>query len=86
MTAEDIPWGLQLCRVSGWNQVEADWRVFLEGPGVGGWLAEVDGRVVGTVTFLRYGVGFSYCEKYGKSAERTSLGRKYFGQGYNCFC
>ena len=56
MTVDDIASGLQLCRVSGWNQLEADWRVFLESPGGCGWLAELDGRAVGTVTFLRYGL------------------------------
>src|SRR5436305_5373011 len=54
MSAEDIPAGLRLCRISGWNQVEDDWRVFLESPGSGGFLAEKAGRAVGTTTYLRY--------------------------------
>jgi len=51
---EDIRAGLRLCRASGWNQLEDDWRVFLTSPGSGGFLAEKDGRAVGSVTFLRY--------------------------------
>jgi GNAT superfamily N-acetyltransferase len=54
LIAEDIPFGLQLCRASGWNQVEDDWRFFLNSPGSGGFLAEKAGCAVGTVTFLRY--------------------------------
>ena len=34
MSLEDIPDGLRLCRASGWNQVEEDWRVFLTSPGI----------------------------------------------------
>ena len=54
MTADDIASGMRLCRESGWNQMEDDWRVFLDSPGGGGFLAEKDGRVVGTSAFLRY--------------------------------
>jgi predicted N-acetyltransferase YhbS len=54
MTAEDIPAGLRLCRASNWNQLEDDWRVFLNSTGGGGFLAGKEGRVVGTVAFLRY--------------------------------
>jgi GNAT superfamily N-acetyltransferase len=51
---EDIPAGLRLCRASGWNQLDDDWRVFVTSPGSGGFLAEKDGRAVGSVAFLRY--------------------------------
>ena len=51
---EDIPAGLRLCRASGWNQLDDDWRVFVTSPGGGGFLAEKDRRAVGSVTFLRY--------------------------------
>jgi GNAT superfamily N-acetyltransferase len=60
MTHEDISAGLRLCRLSFWNQVEDDWRCFLDSPGSGGWLAEKDGAVVGAVTFLRYGTAFGW--------------------------
>jgi GNAT superfamily N-acetyltransferase len=60
MAAEDIAAGMRLCRASNWNQLEDDWRVFLNTSGSGGFLAGKAGnegedrRVVGTVTFLRY--------------------------------
>ena len=49
LTVDDIPAGLRLCRASGWNQLDEDWRVF-----TGGFLAERNGEVVGSVAFLRY--------------------------------
>lgn len=55
MVLEDIPAGLRLCRLSGWNQVEDDWLPFLASYQGGGWVAEERGAVVGTVTFLQYG-------------------------------
>jgi GNAT superfamily N-acetyltransferase len=59
MAAEDMADGLRLCRASNWNQLEDDWRVFLNSTGGGGFLAGKEGRVVGTVTFLRYD-GFAW--------------------------
>ena len=38
MTMEDIPGGLRLCRAGGWNQLEEDWRLFIDSPGSGGLL------------------------------------------------
>ncbi len=55
MSVEDIPAGLLLCRASRWNQLEEDWRVFLQSQGSGAFLAEKEGRAVGTAAFLRYG-------------------------------
>jgi GNAT superfamily N-acetyltransferase len=60
MRITDIPAGLRLCRLSDWNQVEDDWRSFLDSPHGGGHLAETDGAVLGTVTFLRYPPGFTW--------------------------
>jgi GNAT superfamily N-acetyltransferase len=54
MAEEDIPAGMRLCRAAGWNQSENDWRVFLHSPGSGAFLAQKEGRVVGTVAFMRY--------------------------------
>ena len=60
MTVSDIPEGLRLCRLSGWNQLEEDWRAFLDSPDGGGRIAERDARAVGTVAYLRYGERFSW--------------------------
>jgi ribosomal protein S18 acetylase RimI-like enzyme len=60
MTAGDIPAGLALCRASGWNQVERDWRRFLETQPGGALVAERDSRVIGTVATMRYGRRFAW--------------------------
>jgi predicted N-acetyltransferase YhbS len=52
MTGADIGAGLRLCRLAGWNQLEADWRFFLNYPCA---VAEVNGEVAGTVATLPYG-------------------------------
>ena len=54
MSVEDIPAGLRLCRASGWNQVAEDWQAFLTWPGSGGFLAESEDRIVGTVALVRH--------------------------------
>ena len=55
MRTEDIPAGLHLCRLSGWNQLTEDWRAFLDSPQGGARVAECAGSIVGTVAFVRYG-------------------------------
>ena len=60
MTVEDIPAGLALCRASGWNQVERDWRRFLETQPGGAIVAERESRVIGTVATMRYGRRFAW--------------------------
>ncbi len=50
----DIPAGLRLCRACRWNQVEDDWRAFVDLPGAAGCLAQRDGAVAGSAAFLRY--------------------------------
>jgi GNAT superfamily N-acetyltransferase len=54
MTTEDIAGGLRLCRASGWNQLEEDWRLFIDSPGSGGLLIERAGTVLGTAAYMRY--------------------------------
>ena len=41
MTTHDIPAGLRLSREAGWNQLEQDWRMFLEFPNSGGFVGSV---------------------------------------------
>jgi ribosomal protein S18 acetylase RimI-like enzyme len=60
MTQADIPAGLRLCRASGWNQLEADWRCFLDLNPRGCRVAEHEGRVVGTVATLRFENRFAW--------------------------
>ena len=60
MHTADIPAGLHLCRASGWNQLEEDWRTFIDSGDGGGCIAEREGQTIGTVTFLRYGGHFSW--------------------------
>jgi predicted N-acetyltransferase YhbS len=55
MTPDDIAHGLRLCRASGWNQTEQDWRFFLTVAPHGALVAEEDGRVIGTVATVPYG-------------------------------
>src|SRR6185503_8547742 len=60
MRSEDIPDGLRLCRASGWNQREEDWREMLRSNPGGFVAAVVDGRVVGTGGAVRYGAGLAW--------------------------
>jgi len=54
MTAQDIPAGMGLCTNAGWNQLEEDWRFFLESPGSGAFRAQMGGLTIGTAAFVRY--------------------------------
>lgn len=60
MGLEDVTDGLRLCRASGWNQREEDWRELLNlNPG-GFLVAVAGGRVVGTGGAVRYGAGLAW--------------------------
>jgi ribosomal protein S18 acetylase RimI-like enzyme len=54
MTAADIPAGMRLRELAGWNQTEQDWQRFLKMAPSGCFVACVDGRVRGTVTTLDF--------------------------------
>jgi len=60
MTETDIAAGMRLKEIAGWNQTEADWRIFLEASGDGCFVAEVDGVVRGTATTIVYGGRFAW--------------------------
>jgi ribosomal protein S18 acetylase RimI-like enzyme len=61
MSVEDIPAGLSLCRSAGWNQVASDWELFLQLSPNGCKVAiDEGGKVVGTVTTVRYQEHFSW--------------------------
>jgi len=55
MRQEDIPFGLELCRVAGWNQLDADWRRLLALSPDGVVVAEDAGRPCGTASAVRFG-------------------------------
>jgi len=50
MTIDDLRLGLRLSRQAGWNQLESDWRRFMNMQPDGCFVAELDGRPVGTTT------------------------------------
>ena len=60
MKVEDIPAGLALCRASGWNQLTADWEIFLRLSPEGCRVCIEDDKVVGTVTTVPYEDHFSW--------------------------
>jgi GNAT superfamily N-acetyltransferase len=60
MTIGDIPAGLRLCRASGWNQLEEDWRLFLRLNPPGCRVVERNEQVIGTVSTIRYEDRFSW--------------------------
>jgi len=60
MRPTDIPSGLALCRASGWNRVAADWEHLLALGGSTSFVAELDGRVVGTATAVPYERRFAW--------------------------
>jgi GNAT superfamily N-acetyltransferase len=60
MELADVPRGLALCRASGWNQVGADWEQLLALGGLGCFVAEIEGRVAGTVTTVIYEGRFAW--------------------------
>ena len=55
MTVADVPLGLRLSGQAGWNQLEADWRRFLDLQPDGGFVAEWDGSPAGTTMTVRFG-------------------------------
>jgi len=60
LTPDDIPAGLRLCRIAGWNQLAADWELFLHLSPRGCRAAVQDGKVVGTVTTVNYENRFAW--------------------------
>lgn len=55
MRAADLELGLRLCRQAGWNQIDSDWRRFLDMQPDGCFVAELDGTPVGTTTTCIFG-------------------------------
>jgi GNAT superfamily N-acetyltransferase len=55
MTIEDIPEGMRLKDVAGWNQASVDWERFLSASPQGCFAAECENHVVGTSATIAYG-------------------------------
>ena len=60
MTQSDIPAGMRLKEIAGWNQTSADWERFLEASPQGCFVAEVDRSVRGTATTITYEDRFAW--------------------------
>ena len=60
MTEQDVPDGVRLNTLSGWNQMDADWNRFLSNSPRGCFVMEHDGKVVGTATTICYENRFAW--------------------------
>jgi GNAT superfamily N-acetyltransferase len=60
MTKADIPAGMRLKEIAGWNQTSADWERFLEASPEGCFVAVVGGIVCGTVATISYENRFAW--------------------------
>jgi GNAT superfamily N-acetyltransferase len=54
MQKADIPAGMRLKEIAGWNQTATDWERFLEASPQGCFVADHDGRVCGTATTISF--------------------------------
>src|SRR5437016_13692847 len=60
MTKQDIPAGLRLNTLSGWNQTAVDWDRFLANSPRGCFVMEDDTQVVGTAATISYENRFAW--------------------------
>ena len=60
MAMEDIPAGLAMCRLAGWNQVREDWALYLEQSRGGAQVILHESSVIGTVTAVPYQQRFGW--------------------------
>ena len=60
MTPADIPAGMRLKEIAGWNQTLEDWQRFLEADPEGCFVAEWNGQVAGTVATIVYEHRFAW--------------------------
>lgn len=78
MTDADIVAGLKLCRATRWNQVARDWQAFLQLRPGGSCVATQEGKVVGTVTTIRYAdiVSWIGMVLVDKDCQRQGIGKQ----------
>jgi len=60
MSKQDVPAGLRLKELAGWNQTDGDWKRFLEASSTGCFVAEENGLVCGTATTICYEGRFAW--------------------------
>jgi GNAT superfamily N-acetyltransferase len=60
MTRQDIPGGVRLNTIVGWNQTEADWERFLTTSPKGCFVMEDDGKIAGTSATITYEGRFAW--------------------------
>lgn len=60
LSPQDIPFGMRLKSVAGWNQLATDWELLLSMSTGGAYLASWQGSPVGTVTTVQYDQQFSW--------------------------
>jgi GNAT superfamily N-acetyltransferase len=60
MTKLDIPSGMRLKEIAGWNQTAQDWERFLTASPGGCFVADLDGGVCGTATTISYEQRFAW--------------------------
>lgn len=60
MTKADIPGGMRLKEIAGWNQTVTDWQRFLDASPEGCFVAEIDGLVCGTATTISFENRFAW--------------------------
>ena len=60
MTYKDIPDSMRLKEIAGWNQTVADWQRFLSASPQGCFVAEHEGRAIGTVTTIVFEDRFAW--------------------------
>jgi len=60
MTKQDIPEGIRLKELAGWNQTAADWNHFLDADQQGCFVAEADGQICGTAATISFENKFAW--------------------------
>ena len=75
LTTSDLDRCLFLCRTAGWNQTAAEWKFFLRANPSGCFgCVDLSGKLVGTVTTLRYQDRFSWIGMVLVDPEHQKLG------------
>lgn len=55
LIADDLPSAMRLKSLAGWNQIEQDWRLYMDLAPLGCFAAVQNGSVIGTATAINYG-------------------------------